>query len=66
MSLSSSDPKIKILMKEVLIEMLEEKNDLFYEAIVEAIEDVALANAIAKGRENKFVDEDKILSILKS
>lgn len=51
-------------MKEVLVEMLEEKNDLFYDVVITAIEDVALANAITQGREDNFVDEDKITSLL--
>jgi len=64
MSFSISDKKIKTLMKEVLVEMLEEKNDLFYDVVITAIEDVALANAITQGREDNFVDEDKITSLL--
>jgi hypothetical protein len=53
-----------MFMKEIIIEMLEEKRDLFYEIILEALEEVALANAIAEGREDKFVSEDRILGML--
>jgi hypothetical protein len=46
--------------------MIREKQELFYETLLEAIEEVALANAIVEGREDKFVSEDKIQEILES
>ena len=36
---------------------------VFYEIIVEALEDVGLAQAITEGRKDKFVEEDKILKV---
>ena len=64
MELTISDEQIKDFMKEVVIEMIKDKKDLFYEIVLEAIEEVALANAITEGREDNFVSEDKILGVL--
>lgn len=64
MELVISDEKFKELIKEILVEMIKEKRDLFYELVLEAIEEVGLAKAIAEGREDNFVSEDRILAIL--
>lgn len=64
MELVISDEKTKELLTEVIIKMIKEKRELFYEIILEAMEEVALANAIKQGRKNKFVSEDRILAIL--
>lgn len=64
MELTINDEKTKELLTEVLVKMIKEKRELLYELMVEAMEEVALANAIKKGRRNKFVSEDRILAIL--
>ncbi len=64
MELTINDEKMKDFLKEIIIEMMQEKRDLFYEIILEALEEVALANAIIEGRENNFVSEDRILELL--
>ena len=64
MELAIKDEKVKELIQEVIIEMVKEKKNVFYEIMSEALEEVALANAIRKGRKNKFVSEDRILEIL--
>ena len=51
-------------MKEAVIEIIKEKRKVFYEILLEAIEEVGLANAIREGRKNKFVGEDRILKML--
>jgi hypothetical protein len=63
MTLNSSDERTKALIAEVMVEMIKEKRDVFYEIIVEALEDVGLAQAITEGRKDKFVEEDKILKV---
>ena len=55
MELSINDEKMRDILKEILIEMIQEKRELFYEIIVEAIEEVALANATTEGRKDDFV-----------
>ncbi|GAB4534285.1 MAG: hypothetical protein Kow0063_17160 [Anaerolineae bacterium] len=65
MELTISEKQAKELLKEVLIELMEEKRDLFLEVMLEAIEEMGLAKAIREGRQNEFVGEDQILAILR-
>ncbi len=64
MELTISDEKTKELLTEVLVEMIQKKREVFYEIVLEALEETGLANAIAEGRENNFVDEEEIFDIL--
>ena len=64
MELTVSDEKMKDFMKEIMTEMIKERKDFFYEIILEAMEEVALANAIMEGRKDEFVNEDRILEVL--
>jgi hypothetical protein len=65
MELTISEKQAKELLKEVLIELMEEKRDLFFEVMLEAIEEAGLANAIREGRQGEFVSEDQVLAILR-
>jgi hypothetical protein len=64
--LTINETQAKALIKEVLMELLQEKRDLFYEVILEVIEEIGLANAIREGRKNELVSEDEILNILRA
>ncbi|MDT4288133.1 hypothetical protein RO575_01040 [Methylomonas sp. MO1] len=64
MELSISDEKTKELLTEVMIDLLKTKRDILYDVVLEALEEVGLANAIAEGRKDQFVSEDEIFSIL--
>lgn len=66
MDLTINERQAKALLKEVLIELLEEERDLFFEVMLEAIEEIGLANAIREGRQNEFVSEEQILAVLRS
>jgi hypothetical protein len=66
MELTINEKQAKALLKEVLIELLEEEGDLFFEVMLEAIEEMGLANAIREGRQNEFVSEEQILAVLRS
>lgn len=55
---------IKNLLKETLIEMLQEKQKELIEIFREAIEDVGLANAIADGRKGDIIPKTEIMDIL--
>ena len=59
------EDKIKQLMKEALVETLQEQKDIFYDMIVEAIEDIAITRAIRKGADTKQVSKKEIFNILK-
>jgi hypothetical protein len=65
-NLTISDEKTKELLTEVLVEMIKDKRDVFREIVLEAIEEVGLANAIIEGRENKFVSEAEIMNVLEA
>lgn len=64
MQISISDEKTKELLTEVIVELLKTKRDVLYDVVLEALEEVGLANAIAEGRKNDFVPEDDIFSLL--
>ena len=64
MELTISETKAKELLKEVIIELAQERRDLFFEIILEAFEEIGLANAIREGRQNEFVSEESIVAIL--
>ena len=64
MKLSISDEKTKELLTEVMIELIKTRRDIFHEIIIEALEEVGLANAISEGRKNDFVPQEIIFSLL--
>ena len=64
MELTINDEKMKQLLTEIIVELIQSKQEIFHEIIVDAIEEVGLANAISEGRNNDFVPEEKIFSIL--
>jgi hypothetical protein len=65
MELTINEKQAKALLKEALTELLEEERGLFFEVMLEAIEEIGLANAILEGRQNEFVSEEQILAILR-
>ncbi|MBL6971662.1 MAG: hypothetical protein ISR63_06005 [Desulfobacterales bacterium] len=58
------DSKLKQLLKEALIETLEEKRDVFHDLITEALEDIALVRAIQEGEGTETVGKQEIFNIL--
>lgn len=64
MDVTTSDEKTKELLTEILVEMIQDNREEFYGIVREAIEEVGLANAIAEGRQNNFVGEDKIVNLM--
>ncbi len=50
-----SEKQAKELLKQALVELMEEKRDLCVEVLVQAIEEIGLANAIRQGRQGEFV-----------
>ena len=60
-----SETQARELLKEALVELMEEKRDLFYEVMLEAMEEAGLANAIREGRRGEYVTEVHVLAILR-
>ncbi len=59
-----SEKELKPLIKETLNEMIRDNKEEIREMISEAIEDIALANAVKEGRKNEYVSEKRIMKIL--
>jgi hypothetical protein len=58
------DPRLKQLFKTAVLEVLEERRDLFRELIVEALEDIALTRAIEAGQRTTESARDEVFSVL--
>jgi hypothetical protein len=56
--------RLKQIFKEALVEMLEEKQDLFHDIVVEAMEDIALSRAIQEGQESGVATKKEVFDIL--
>ncbi|MBA4379290.1 MAG: hypothetical protein C0393_01130 [Anaerolinea sp.] len=63
-TLSLNEKQFKVLLKQTMIELFEERHDIFSAIVAEALEDIGLANAIREGRKNDFVSEEEIRAIL--
>ena len=64
MQTSVDDEKLKQLLKEAFIEAIEEKRNVFYELIVDALEDIAMVRAIREGEQSKTVARQEVFSLL--
>lgn len=63
-TISLDEQDIKDLLKQTILELLEERQDLFRELFAEAIEDLGLINAIKEGKATPNVSKSEILGIL--
>ena len=59
------DRKIKILFKQAIIEVIEEKKEVVHDLLVEVMEDIAMVRAIQDGENSGQVGRDDIFQILK-
>jgi len=62
--LSLEDKHTKDLMKQALLELFEERRDLFYELFEELFEDKGLANAMKEGENSGIVGEKEVMKAL--
>lgn len=63
-TITISQDELKVIMKETFIEVLKERKDLLEDAVIEAIEDIGLARAIAEGIASPSVSESEIFKTL--
>lgn len=56
--------QLKELIKSAIAEVLQEQKEVFTDIIVEAMEDIALVKAIAKGENTELVSREAIFKIL--
>lgn len=64
LNLTLSDEKTKELLTEVIVDLMQSRRELFHEIVLEALEDVGLANAINEDRAGDYVPESEVMSIL--
>ena len=64
MQLSMNKEQLKDVIKTALVEVLEERQDLFQEAIETALEDIALTRAIKIGKKTKRVQRGGVFKTL--
>ena len=55
---------LRPLIKELLREMLTQERDMLTELIYEVMEDVAMARAIAEGKDSENVERDEVFALL--
>jgi len=58
-----NESQIKELFKEALLEVLQERSDLLYDAFADVLEDWAMAAAIREGQTTTKVDRGEIMQI---
>lgn len=63
-TISIDDGKLRSLLKEALIEVLEEKPELLRDMLAEAIEEIGLTQAIREGEDTAVVGRDAVLKAL--
>jgi len=63
-TLSANDAHLKDLLKQAMLELLEERRDLFSEIFAEAIEEAGLVNAIREGQSTYTVSKKEVLKAL--
>jgi hypothetical protein len=64
METSLDEVRLKALMKETLLEVLEEGREEFSQLLLEILEDLALSRAIREGEGTPTVDRQEILDII--
>ena len=62
--ISLDEGRIKELLKEAVLEVLEERRDLIYDVLAEAMEDFALAKAIQEGESSESVTREQVFQTL--
>ena len=63
-TLSIEELHLKDLLKEAILELMQERRDDLEEILAEVVEDLALAKAIEEGESTETVDKTEILRIL--
>jgi predicted RNA-binding protein with EMAP domain len=58
------EERLKELLKTAIVEVLEERKDLVRELLEEALEDIALANAIEEGEQTGATSREEIFNAL--
>ena len=63
-TLSLEDRHMKDLIKQALLELFQERRDLFHDLFEELLEDVGLANDMREGESSEIVSEQEVMKAL--
>ncbi|HNS21372.1 MAG TPA: hypothetical protein PKH24_12795 [Sedimentisphaerales bacterium] len=63
-SITIDSSQLKTLLKQALIELLQEKDETLYGALAELVEEVGLIRAIQEGQESETVDRERVFKAL--
>ena len=63
-TLSLEDKHQKDLIKQALLELFQERRDLFMDLFDELIEDIALANAMQEAERGDLVSKEEVMAAL--
>jgi len=64
MTVSLEEEKVRGLLKEILLELIEDRPEIFHDIVLEAVEDAGLLAAILEEESSELVDEAEIEAIL--
>lgn len=65
-TLPADDAQLMTLMKRALAKVLDERRDWFEAMVTEAVEDLAMSNAIREGEATESVDRAAVFDLLES
>ena len=63
MSTALSQQDMKDLIKQALLEIIEERRDLIHDVLEEALEDIALARAIEEGKDSGEASRHEVFAV---
>jgi len=66
MAITTNEAQIKELFKQAMVELLQERKDLFYDLFAEVLEDSALVNAIKEGESGESVSRATVFQVLEA
>jgi hypothetical protein len=61
---SLDEGRMKELLKEAVLEVLQERKDLIYDVMAEVMEDFALAKAIQEGESTESVSREEVFQTI--
>lgn len=62
--ISLTSPEMKNIIKEAITEVLESRPDLIKNAVLKAMEDIALGKAIEEGDKKEYVSYDELMKVM--
>ena len=64
MIVTLEEGKMRDLLKDIMLELLEERPEIFHDLLLEALEDTGLLNAILEGESSEAVSRREVEAIL--